>query len=82
MCLYRCHSESAPPLAARDHDAGDRGRELVVAELLDDRVVRDRISMMKNGYGIDTVSILVSGCQGEKFIRAVEKRNLKLLGSK
>jgi len=57
----------------RDHEAGDRGRELVVAELLDDRVVRDRISMMKNGYGIDTASILASGAKVKSLSERLRK---------
>jgi hypothetical protein len=57
----------------RDHDAGDRGRERVVAELLDNRVGLDRISMMKNGYGIDTARILASGCVVESLSAQLRK---------
>ncbi|HSL05296.1 MAG TPA: hypothetical protein VK901_17340 [Nitrospiraceae bacterium] len=42
-----------------------------MAESLDDRVVRDRISMKKNGYGMDTASILANGyvvkCQSARL---------------
>ena len=40
---------------------GGGGREVVVPELLDERAVRDRIGMKKNGYGTGTASILARG---------------------
>jgi hypothetical protein len=44
-----------------------------VAELLDNRVSLDRISMMKNGYGIDTARILASGCVVESLSAQLRK---------
>lgn len=52
---------------------GGGGREVVVPELLDERAVRDRIGMKKNGYGIGTASILASGAAVKSLSERLRK---------
>lgn len=80
-CTFTDATVNLPASFAVGIQAGGGGRELAVPELLDERAVRDRIGMKKNGYGMDTASILANEAV-EKSLSERLRKELEAAGFK